>query len=153
MTISGAIDPPQWWVDRLRGRVKVGAGRSPAAPGMFRQSDLLAKILDECGNAHTAPEMSRAMKGERIPIQLAIDLSDVLKIPAPIYVSTSEEEAGRMESQRAVSRLLLAAADRFESQLADTNPRSGKSAKASQTPVVKPPSGEEKPASRRGQTS
>lgn len=67
MTISGAITPPTWWVTRLQGRVKMGAGRAPVPPGMFRQADLLAKILEDCGNEHTAPEMSRALKGERIP--------------------------------------------------------------------------------------
>jgi len=29
MTISGAITPPAWWVARLQGRVKMGAGRAP----------------------------------------------------------------------------------------------------------------------------
>lgn len=152
MTISGAITPPAWWVARLQGRVKMGAGRAPVPPGMFRQADLLAKILEDCGNEHTAPEMSRALKGERIPIQLAIDLSEVLEMPAPVYVAETDEEAARLESQRAVTRMLMAAADRAEVQLADTAAGAGKSSKRRQTEVVKPHDGEAKPSSRRGES-
>lgn len=152
MTISGAITPPAWWVSWLQGRVKMGAGRAPVPPGMFRQSDLLAKILDECGHEHTAPEMSRALKGERIPLQLAVDLSTVLEIPAPLYVAATEEEATRLESQRAVTRLLMAAADRAEAQLADAAAGVGKSSKWSQTSAVKRTGGEEKSSDRRGES-
>lgn len=119
---------------------------------MFRQSDLLAKILDECGHEHTAPEMSRALKGERIPLQLAVDLSTVLEIPAPLYVAATEEEATRLESQRAVTRLLMAAADRAEAQLADAAAGVGKSSKWSQTSAVKRTGGEEKSSDRRGES-
>ena len=152
MTISGAITPPTWWVTQLQGRVKMGAGRAPVPPGMFRQADLLAKILEDCGNEHTAPEMSRALKGERIPIQLAIDLSEVLEMPAPVYVAETDEEAARLESQRAVTRLLMAAADRAEGQLADTAAGAGKSSKRRQTGAIKRLGGEEKSPDRRGES-
>ena len=148
-TISGAFDPPEWWVALLKSRVKVGAGRAPVPAGIFRQADLLSTIADRFGREHTAPEVSRALNGKRIPIQLAIDTSEVLEIPAPFYVSTGEEEARRLESQRAVTRMLVKErADRAERQLADTLAGVPRSGKRSQTAAVKLVGGEE--SSRRG---
>ena len=107
----------------------------------------LKELAQKLGLSPTT--VSRALNGKRIPIQLAIDTSEVLEIPAPFYVSTGEEEARRLESQRAVTRMLVKErADRAERQLADTLAGVPRSGKQSQTAAVKLVGGEE--SSRRG---
>ncbi|MEK9725882.1 MAG: hypothetical protein VW405_20685 [Rhodospirillaceae bacterium] len=153
MSISGgAIDPPPWWVELLASRVKVGAGRSPVPPGMIRQADLISKLLERYGREYSAPEVSRACNAKRIPVQLAVDLSELVGIPSPVYVVVSEEEAGRMESQRAVTRTIIAATkERLIGQLTDMQAGAARPAKARQPGVVRPLS-EEVAGSRRGES-
>ena len=152
-TISGAIAPPAWWVALLAARIKVGAGKGEPPPGMVQQSEAIAEMSAALGREYTAPEMSRALKGLRIPIQLACDLSEVLSIPSPVYVATGEEEARRMEQQRDVSRTIVAAQiGRLHGQLADTVAGVEKSAKSRQTGVLTKIRGEEAPGGGRGES-
>lgn len=153
MSISGgAVQPDPWWVTLLASRVKVGAGRAPLPDGMIRQAEIIAKLRERYGREYSPPEVSRACNGKKIPVQLAIDLSELVGIPSPVYVISSEEEAMRIEGQRAVTRTLIAAVkERLVGQLADMKPGVPKNAKPRQSTVIEP-AGEEAPGRRRGES-
>lgn len=101
------IPAPAWWVREVIARVQTGRGRRRADDPRIPQTDLAERIRLACGATYHPSEISRAVLGEVLPIDLAQQISAALELPAPVYLAESIDQADALAAARDQPDLIL----------------------------------------------
>lgn len=85
---------PEWWVALVRDRTSAHGS----------QQGVTQAVKAKFGAEIDGPEMTRIRKGERVTIDMSVWVSDVLGIPPPLFIASTEREARAFLAERVLLR-------------------------------------------------
>lgn len=97
------INSSHWWPERaMRVAVERARARGIRAPGIRD----LTRLLNDQGVDCDEDTVGRCLRGEIVTWEVAIPLSKILGIPAPVIMPETPEEAALLESGDEIRALL-----------------------------------------------